>query len=577
MKNHPYSCWFTVGKFARRLAMLLLAVLGAGLPEASAQDTTVEIKPDEKKTDPQPDDLKAVQIEQQVKPAFLITPLVHRLQARKGQLLKFEFEIEAHDRPSKLEIRPVAMTQQENGVIMPDEQTPAPGLIRVTSDTTLDLTKSEKHTIQAEMRIPQSNAPFLSYGILAREIPNDDDGANGPDDEARVGIRFVTQYLLRVDVDVLGVKGDSVAELKLYDGGLVSQNGRCLARVFVENPTDTAMEFSVNSQLLREETQSVGKKFGLVVPVRSGQQGPDRYKARILPKTKLRLEEFLPHAVFSGNYTLRTELLHQNRVLRTTSFPAEIRDGDFPEQDARVVRVAQDITVSPTQLELSLRKGGRRIETLTVSNGSQQKVRIQLSPEALQGELNHSLQLRPAEFELERGQTRKVVVTVDTTRDTNEHSYANIILKASPSVGEALGTIRIPTALLTNSGSLGKLTPGQPEWTISNERAGFSIPVNNEGLMHIPLRGRLSLTDSFGRGFVVEAGYGRWLLPGQSDSLFFGFREPPPPGEYEVQVLLNQNEGLPPLQMRQNIRLQSPLEEVPKPEKVSERPAETKQ
>ncbi len=562
-----------------RVRATILAILGmmVGLTTAIAQDPTVEIKPDENKDSAKPDDLRAVTVEQQVKPAFLITPLVQRLQARKGQLLKFEFEIEAHDRPSRLEIRPVAMIQQENGVIMPDEQTPAPNLIRVTSDTTLDLTKSEKHTIQAEMRIPQSNAPFLSYGILAREIPIDDDTANSPDDEARVGIRFVTQYLLRVDVDVLGEKGDSVAELKLYDGGLISQNGRCVARVFVENPTDTAMEFSVNTQLLRDKTQSAGKKFGLVVPVRSGQQGPDRYKARILPKTKLRLEEFLPHAVFSGEYSLKTELLHQGRVLKVTEFPTSIRDGDFPEQDARVVRVAQDITVSPTQLELSLRKGGRRIETLTVANGSLQKVRIQLKSEALQGSLHESLQMRPPQFELGPGQSRKVVVTVDTTRDTNEHSYASILLTALPASGEALGAIQIPTALLTNSESLGKLEPGQPDWIISNERAGFTIPVANRGLMHVPLRGRLTLTDSFGRGFVVDAGYGRWLLPGQSDQLFFGFREPPPPGEYEVQVLLNQNEGSPPLQMRQNIRLQSPLEEVPKPEQVSERPAETKQ
>lgn len=128
-----------------------------------------------------------------------------RFQARKGQPLKFEFEIEAHVRPSRLEIRTVAMIQQENGVIMPDEQTPAPNLIRVTSDTTLDLTKSEKHTFQAEMRIPKSNAPFLFYDIPAREIPIDN-SANSPEDEARVGIRFVTQCLLRVDLVYLRKK-----------------------------------------------------------------------------------------------------------------------------------------------------------------------------------------------------------------------------------------------------------------------------------------------------------------------------------------------------------------------------------
>ena len=101
------------------------------------------------------------------------------------------------------------------------------------------------------------------------------------------------------------------------------------------------------------------------------------------------------------------------------------------------------------------------------------------------------------------------------------------------------------------------------------------MPVQNDSLRHIPLGGRLSLSDEFGRGFVVESGFGRWLLPGQRDELFFGFREPPPPGTYELQVLLNQNEGEPPLQMTQTIRLQSPLEDiVPAPEKISSKPAD---
>ncbi len=563
-------------RFARTLPLVIASFAAVPLldiPSGFAQEQLQDIIPKaNNKTD---EKLRSVQLQQQVKPAFLIKPLVHRLQGRKSQLLKFEFSIEAHERPSRLEIRPVAMTQQENGVIMPDEKALAPDLIRVTSEPSVDLALSEEHVIRGEMRIPQTIAPFLSYGILVREIPRDDDPNGGAEDEARVGIRFVTQYLLRVDVDVLGVKGDSVAALQLQDAGFVEQDGRCMARLFVNNPTDTAMEFAVDCQLLKNDTQAVGKKFGLVVPVRAGQQPPDRYRARILAKTRLRLEEFLPHPVFPGEYTLVADLSHEGRVLRKVEFSVAIKDGDFPGQDARVVRVAQDITVEPPQVELSLRKGGRRIESIAVRNDSLQKVRVKLAPVPLQGDFHTALQLRPNEFELPAGQSRKVIVTVDSKREITEHGYAFAELTVSPEVGEAIGTHRIPVAILTNSESLAQLIPGDLKSTLSNDRAGFTIPVRNDGLRHVPLSGRLSLTDEFGRGLVVDGGYGTWLLPGQAETLFFGFREPPPPGTYQVQVRIDQNEGEQPLEITQTIRLESQLEQlVPESEKVSGQPAD---
>lgn len=549
---------------------LIVAMSVIIAPSAVGQEQNVSLTPDGGK-----EQLQAVQIQQQVKPAFLIQPLVHRLQGRKGQLLKFEFLIEARDRASRMEVRPVGMVQQENGVIMPDDKATPPDLIRLTSPSDVELPENTEHKITAQMRIPITTAPFLSYGILVREIPLDDPKRNGPDDEARVGIRFVTQYLLRVDVDVLGVRGDSVSALNFPDASLTAQDGRCLTRVYVDNPTDTAMEFSVNCQLIKPDTQAVGKKFGLVVPVRAAQEAPERYKARILANTRLRLEELLPHPIFGGKYTLLAEVSHMGRLVRKVEFNIDVKDGDFPAQDARVVRVAEDVTVEPPQVELSLRKGGNRYQSIAIHNGSLQKIIVQLTPEAWQGDLDKSLQLRPDRLELPPGQSRKVIVSLNAGRDSTEHGYAFAHLTVSPETGEAKGTHRIPISLLTNSESKAKLVSGDPQWVISNEKAGFSVPLQNDGLRHVALAGRLSLIDEFGRGFVVDAGYGRWLLPGHSDELYFGFREPPPPGTYDVQILLSENPDEPPLQMTRKVRLQSPLEEfTPPPERVSEQPSE---
>jgi hypothetical protein len=60
---------------------------------------------------------------------------------------------------------------------------------------------------------------------------------------------------------------------------------------------------------------------------------------------------------------------------------------------------------------------------------------------------------------------------------------------------------------------------------------------------------------------VVEDGYGRWVLPGQQDRLWFRFPQLPPPGTYEVRAEISQGEQQAPLELQQTIQLKSPLEE----------------
>lgn len=536
-----------------------ITVIPTGFDTLNAQDT-IEVRPPVQARDRQAE-LQAVRVQQQVKPAFLIQPLVHRLQARRGQLVRFEFEIESNDRPSRLEIRPVAMTQQENGVIMPDESAAAPDLIRLISLPSIDLSTADRHVITAQMRIPAVNAPFLSYGILVREIPLEDSSAPTDNQASRVGVRFVTQYLLRVDVDVLGVRGDSVAALQFSEGRLVPEKGLSLARIFVENPTDTAMEFGLDCQLVSESGTAVGKSFGLVVPVRSGQDPPDRFHCRILPGARLRVEEFVPHPIFSGRYTLDAKLTHQGRLIRRMSFPIEIQDGEFPAQDAAIVRVARDITVEPAHVELSLRKGGQRISSLSIRNDSLQTVTVDTKTVELQGTLSESLVLRPSSFQLEPGRTRKLLVSLGADRDYTEHSYAFAEVTVRPEVGESIGSHRIPIALLTNSESVPSLTAGQLRWDSSPDIAGFSVPITNSGVRHVALNAQLMLTDAFGRGMAVDAGFGKWLLPNSSDQLFFAFRQNPPPGTYQVKVRIDQGEGQPPMELSQTIQLSTQLQE----------------
>ena len=515
----------------------------------------------EKQAERSPDSLRAVQIQQQVKPAFLIQPLVHRLEARRGQLLRFSFSIENNKEQTRLEMRPVAMMQRENGVIMPDPETPEPGIIKLTSASAIELSEGESHEIQGQLRVPPTNSPFLSYGVLVKEIPAPATTAgNDSDDTARVGIRFITQYLLRVDISVLGTRGDSIQLLELSDAGLQMRNGKALAQLHVTNPTDTPMEYGIRCHL----EDAAGRRSNstmLAVPVRSNQPLPERYEARILASSKLRMEEFLPEAIFPGEYQLMTELLHHGRVMKKQSFPVVVRSGDFPAQDATIIRVARDITVQPPAVELSVRKGGKRIQSFTVNNGSLQTIKVNIQPEA-RGETECDwLTIRPDNLELKPGQQRKVLVSLAARKDFEIPQYAFASVSVTPETGEAIGTQRVPVALLTNGESLAKLTPQPLQWQAKGHQYGFVLPVRNDGNRHVSLNASLSLADEFGRGFLIESGYGRWLLPGDSDELSFRFRQLPPPGNYQVEIAIDQGEGVAPLQIQQGIRLASPLEE----------------
>ncbi|MEZ6123096.1 MAG: hypothetical protein R3C49_07985 [Planctomycetaceae bacterium] len=508
-------------------------------------------------------DLEATRLNQPVKPAFLIQPLVHRLSGQRGQLLTFEFEIESSLEATRLEISSVGMLQQENGVILPDPAVAAAEGLRLLTPSRVDLNVGEKHTARCQLRIPAANNPFLTFGILVKQLPADGDGS-GPDNQAQVGIRFMTQYLLRADVEVLGVRGDSVAELKLEGGSLVERNGSAVVTVFVNNATDSAMEYQIRTELTAQDS---GKRYRsrLSIPVRAGLETDERFEARILPKTRLRMEGEIEEAVFPGDYALNVELLYKGRVYGRESFPVSISAGDFPAQDATVVRVARDISVEPPALELSLRRGGSRTQSVTIENNSLQPVVARLSARALIGDLSESLVFRPDTVALKPGQKRKALVMLDGRRDFSEHSYAFVNVEVSPEDSDPIGSHDIPVCLLTNSESMPELQPSGLEWTASNGRTGFYFPVKNIGRRHLPLQAQLTLKDEFGRGFVMEDGYGRWLLPNQEDRLWFPLRQIPPPGTYQISVRVNQVDNLPPLEAQQSIHIRTA-----DPEKVSD-------
>lgn len=560
----------------RTLLILTIAAATTFVGQAAAQDS-VERRatglPEKLAPRPDPDSrkpLEAVQVEHQVKPAFIINPLVHKLVARRGQSLTFEFEIESNAKPTKLAIYPVAMRQLERGSIMPDPDAAAPEVIKLVTAPTVSLQVGESHIIRCQMKIPTGNAPFLSYGVLVRELPLDDDDTKNSNEQPRLGIRFLTQYLLRADIQIVGARGESVAELEIPNARMAPRDGNAVMLGYINNPTDTPMELEVRSHLISKHSGSRVTSM-LWMPVRSTRLPPDKYRIRILGETRLRLEGELTEPVFPGEYDLELELLYRNRIYKKERFPILIRSGDFPAQDATIVRVTRDIAIEPPAVELSLRRGGNRIQSITVVNGSKQRVVAELTPQPLIGELHNWIDFRPSEIQLEPGRKRKVLVILGSKRNFEQHSYALARVSVRPEIGKAIGTQDIPIALLTKNPSGAKVEAGKLNWKVTPTTAGFEVPLKNTGARHLNLDATLTLRDQFGRGFVVEDGYGRWVLPKGEDKLWFAFPQIPPPGTYSVTAQISQGENAPPVELKQTIELRTALEE-----RVSRQPEATR-
>lgn len=562
---------------------LVLSVVAFALTPVNAQDNlldSIRNAPDLQKIESDGSQRRnpvrrapTVSAEQPFKPTFLIQPLVQRKESPRGRTVEFEYSIESNLKATRLEIKTVGMKQEENGVILPDPDVLASTEARLLTPENVSLAKGATHVARCRVLVPRNNNPFLAYGVLVRQLP--DDSLQNLNGGTQVGIQFLSQYLLRAEVDVVGARGDSVAKMDIQSGELVAENGSALVTVYLKNPTSTAMEFQVRTELVSIDN---GKRYRsrLWVPCRRNVDEPERYDARILPDTRLRLEGFLPTAVFPGEYELNVELLYKGRVLKRQMFPVTINSGDFPAQDATIVQVAKDIGITPSSLELSLRPGGRRIQTVTIENNSQQPIIANLKSKPYAGELADWINFRPAEIELAPGQKRKVIVTLGRKRDFPEHTYAFATVEVRPSVGKAIGSQDIPVGLLTRSESEPELKFGALQW--QPKPRGFVFPVKNVGARHAALQAQMMLKDAFGRQLVFGGGYGAWLLPGKESNLTFAMPQMPPPGDYQMTVMMSRGEGLDPLRLSQQITIQSAQtpapEEDPGPDRISQGDAE---
>lgn len=496
--------------------------------------------------------------EAEVKPAFSVEPVVQRLEGRRGQLLPFQFDLTSLSRTTTIEIRPVAMAQDLSGAIRPDTDSPPPTEITLTSPTRLELTEDTKTQIIGNIRIPSTNSPFHTFGILVTDYGRklDANSPEAPASESRMLIEFVTRYLLRIDIDVTGVRPTDAGKLILEAGELREFDGYPQARIDVVNPTESPQEFEIECRLLSPLDANPSKSFPLGMPVRNAMPAPERHQARILPGARVRMQEFIPVTVFPGPYELEATLVSSRRKWNTVRFPVLVEDGSFPAQSALVAQVAPGVSASPAQIELSTLGGGARFLAVTINNTSAEPADFTLAARDLNGQPVDWFAVRPETFSLQPGGSRKVLVTLGSNRPTDADRQGALAVESRTASGASSGTADLTTALLVTPPPQPNVQLGDLAWHVDGNLPAIIVPVTNAGSRHVALAGRMTLTEiETGMRHEFTGGYGRWLLPGASDAVKFRMTQKVPSGRYELKILIKTGEEHPTLELKTLVEL----------------------
>jgi hypothetical protein len=481
---------------------------------------------------------RAVSVQQTFEPTFSIEPLSHRIPGRGGDVLPFSFSIESNNRETEVEVIPIGLKQELTGLILHDESATQADWIRLATPSRVTIPSNGKHKIEGVVRIPQGEAKHHSIGILVRDLGalNRARNRNPTDNQTTQAlVSFVTQYLLRLDLEVEGARGQSGTELALEGVTMKTKDGRPQLQAIVNNPSDTTFEFELRARYGYSRSDRQSKNLRLAMPVRASLESEERFVARILPKSRIRMEELLPEAIASGTVHVDLDLSVAGRSLIRESFPIDVNAEDYPAQEVLIAQVGDGVQVSPAQMELSMARGGKRRITVVIENRSQDTRTIQLKPMTSDGFPLGNVAVQPEEIKLSPGGSRKLAVTLRSQPGEASTQYGWMAVQVQSDKKEHLESRQLPLAILVQTAQPPDIELSPLVWDTQDKYPGFRTTVRNLDDSHLALEARLTILDAQGNRILVPAGFGRWLMPGQSSRLEFRLEQALLPGEYRLK------------------------------------------
>jgi hypothetical protein len=457
-----------------------------------------------------------VVVRESFEPTFRIEPLVNRLNGRSNDELPFKFTIESANRETTVEIVPIGLAQDISGQVLHNAELKISDTIRLLTPQTLKLEANKSAYIEGLVKIPRGEAKHHSCGIMVRDIGSENTLSPSFDPSGKrktqAGIRFMTQYILRLDIEVDGTRGEQVQQLLIEEASVQPRNGRPLLQAIVTNPTDTTFEFELRARLRSSPSDRTAKQVSLVMPIRAANEDDSRKIGRILGKSRIRMEELLPKTI-----------------------GIDVDAEDFPAQEVIIAQVGPGLQVSPAQIELShLRGGSRRVSILLKNHGKEDRS-VQLKALGEDELPLGSVTFQPSSVKLAPGASRKIAMTLIGGQSEQTFSYGHVLIESQSDRKEFRDTKRLPLAILYKKGGETSINVSPLAWDPNGKYPAFRTTVENTGTLHFPIDARLTIASELGRRYQVLGGFGRWVMPGQKMQTSFRLDFPLPPDNYKLK------------------------------------------
>jgi len=492
---------------------------------------------------PAQDRISEITVGAKAKPAFRIDPIVQRITARRGQTINFEFEMAAVSYETNIEVQAVGLKQEVTGTILPDTEADVSSAITLQSPAKLRLAENDTVMLRGTLKVPNLETPFQSFGILVTDKGQSLDTNQNKDPDTSVDVKFITRYLLRIDVFIPGVRSPLLNELSIDDAVLTEHQGLPFVTAFVTNPTDAPLECRAQCTLATTEGPLPEKPFDLIQPIRRNFDGFERSAIRVLPHSRVLVEAPVPYPVFPGDYDLVLQIHERRRPIVERTFAATTTLGEFPGLESDFSPITEELIATPGNLTLSMQRGGLRYVPLNLTNKYATPVVVKASIVDENGEKVGWAVARPDSVQLNGKADRKILIGMGPDRDPDAAQYARIQLQAETATGESLGKSLVDLAKLPKEQLLPELEVGNIRWEQTSHGPEIVIPVKNIGPVHAILQGRMQLLSDAGQRFVFVAGFKRWVLPSEEDALHFRLKKPIPAGAYELSFLIDPGLG----------------------------------
>ncbi|MFP4020971.1 MAG: hypothetical protein ACLFUK_05135 [Halanaerobium sp.] len=463
--------------------------------------------------------------------AIGVQPLVIDLEMERGETRQFELEISPSENQEVAELNLFYPRQQETGSLSYEEGNMEEHAVLNWLDLPEEVTvpPGEETTVTGEVSVPYDASGSHTAIIMVEPTV----------DEAEEGITFKVRYAVRVNIHVEapGLREDT--ELLEFDlePGKEEQPPRVSSRI----KNSSALMYDAAGEVsIRDESRRLVERIS-IRSQHAAQAGKE--ETTLYPGSEVIFSGEIQEMLAAGTYDLQLFLRYADgrQLIERKTF--EIGD-EFVDSDNM-----EYFNVDPILISEELRRGGAGTEVIEVRNRTGDKIEIEISPEEIESDYQHSLldnfelQLRGRQqFELEGRRSERPVLIVRSPREIEAGGYYDhlVVTAFDPETGDQLQqeTVNLEFLVGDDHQYSGEVL-GLSTKTIDDEVL-LSAAVINTGEVHFTPTARVYLRQDeeiiYTKSLEMPAENER-ILP-ERDGLLRNYFTDLKPGEYTAEVTL---------------------------------------